>query len=322
MVKLLNKFIMDKTEMRVAYTMSLIKAAKNNDKVLAINCDLSSSMGTTGFAKEYPERSFNMGIQEANACGVAAGLSITGFIPFFHSFAVFTSRRIFDQVFVSCAYAQLNVKLIGGDAGVSAAINGGTHMAFEDMGILRTIPSLTLIEPSDAVMMSKLVPEIVNHYGVDYMRMPRKNVMKIYDDDSEFAIGKAALLREGTDVTIIASGMSVYESLKAAEKLEEEGISVRVVDMFTIKPIDTDCIIESAKRTGAIVTAENHNIINSLGSAVAEVLVENALVPMERVGVHDKFGEVGTQDFLMERFGLTAKTIYDKAKLAISRKNA
>jgi transketolase len=277
-------------------------------------------MGTKDFYKAFPDRAFNVGIEESNGCGVAAGMSATGLIPFFHSFAVFTSRRIYDQIFVSCAYAGLNVKLIGGDAGVSATYNGGTHMSFEDFGILRCIPDVTLIEASDAVMMKNIIPQVAKHYGVDYIRMPRKQVPRIYEEGSEFTIGKAVIVREGTDVSIIASGMTVYESIKAAEALAAEGISARVIDMFTIKPIDKDCIIECAKKTGAIVTVENHNIINGLGSAVSEVLVENAPVPMERAGVKDEFGEVGNQSYLMERFGLTAKTICEKAKLAISRK--
>ncbi|MHB1419709.1 MAG: transketolase family protein [Bacillota bacterium] len=320
MVKLVKEHAMDTIEMRKAYCDSLISVAKEDSRIVLIDCDLSSSMGTKDFYKAFPNRSFNVGIEESNGCGVAAGMSATGLIPFFHSFAVFTSRRIYDQIFVSCAYASLNVKLIGGDAGVSATYNGGTHMAFEDFGALRCIPNITLIEPSDAVMMKDIIPQIAKHYGVDYIRMPRKQVPRIYEEGSEFTIGKAVLVREGTDVSIIASGMTVYESIKAAEALAVEGISARVIDMFTIKPIDKDCIIECAKKTGAIITVENHNIINSLGSAVSEVLVENAPVPMERVGVQDEFGEVGQQSYLMERFGLTAKTICEKAKLAISRK--
>lgn len=321
MVKVLKEHVLDTIEMRKAYCDALIAAAKEDTRIVAINCDLSSSMGTKDFYKAFPDRSFNVGIEESNGCGVAAGMSATGMIPFFHSFAVFTSRRIFDQIFISCAYAGLNVKLVGGDAGVSATYNGGTHMAFEDLGILRCIPKITLLEPSDAVMMKNIIPQIARHYGVDYIRMPRKQVPRIYEEDSEFTIGKAVVIREGTDVSIIASGMTVYEAIKAADSLALEGISARVIDMFTIKPIDKDCIIECAKKTGAVITVENHNIINSLGSAVAEVLVENLPVPMERVGVRDEFGEVGQQDYLMERFGLTASTICEKAKIVISRKN-
>jgi transketolase len=322
MVRVAKELIPDTIEMRKAYCDSLIEIAKKDERIVSIDCDLSSSMGTKDFTKMFPERAFNVGIQEANGCGMAAGMSATGLIPFFHSFAVFTSRRVFDQTFISCAYAKLNVKLVGGDAGVSAAFNGGTHMAFEDIGILRCIPDITLVEPSDAVMMKNIIPQIALNYGVDYIRMPRKNVMRIYEEGSEFTIGKAVLLREGTDVSIIASGMTVSIALEAAKQLENEGISARVIDMFTIKPIDKECIIECAEKTGAVVTAENHNIINGLGSAVAEVLAENAPVPLERVGVQDEFGEVGSIDYLFKRFGLTAEAICEKTKRAISRKTS
>ncbi len=310
----------DCVEMRDAYCRALIRVAETDPRIIVLDCDLSSSMGTIAFKEAFPDRQFNCGIQEANACGTAAGLSATGFIPFFHSFAAFTSRRIYDQTFISCAYAGLNVKLIGGDAGVSAAANGGTHMAFEDFGILRNVPNITLIEPSDTVMLKEILPQVAAHYGVDYLRMPRKKVRKIYNEGSHFTIGEAVVLYEGVDVTIIASGVVVYEALQAATILAQEGVSAQVVDMFTIKPIDRKCIIESAKKTGAVVTAENHNIINGLGSAVAEVLSEHFPVPLERVGVRDEFGEVGSQEYLMERFGLTARTICEKAREAITRK--
>lgn len=315
-----KKHLIASIEMREAYSNALINAAINDDRIFTIDCDLRVSMGTKAFAEKFPNRSINCGIQESNACGVAAGLSAVGFVPFLHSFAVFSSRRIYDQAFVSCAYAGLNVKLIGGDAGVSTATNGGTHMAFEDVGIMRNIPGITIVEPSDPVMMMNIIPQVATMYGVVYLRMPRKDVITIYDEASKFHLGKAAIIREGTDVTIIALGILVGEALKAADKLAAEGISARVVDMFTVKPIDKHTVIESAKKTGAIVTAENHSVINGLGSAVAEVIVENILVPLERVGVKDEFGEVGSQEYLMNRFGLTAQFIYEKAKRAMSKK--
>lgn len=320
MVTIAKENIIDPTDMRDAYCDALIDIAEKNENVVAVDCDLGSSMGTARFAKQFPNRSINCGIQEADGCGISAGLSATGYIPFFHTFAVFASRRVFDQAFLSCAYAGLNVKLIGGDAGVSAATNGGTHMAFEDVGIMRNIPTITIVEPSDTTMMKSIVPQIAESYGVYYMRSPRRKVRKIYESNSEFRIGKAEIVKEGTDVTIIACGLLVYEAILAAEELAKEGISTRVVDMFTIKPIDKQCVIESATKTGAIVTAENHNIINGLGSAVAEVIAENCLVPLERVGVQDEFGEVGAQDYLMERFKISAPYIVEKAKLAIKRK--
>ncbi|MCM1561725.1 MAG: transketolase family protein, partial [Butyrivibrio sp.] len=228
----------DIKDMRDAYCDALIAAAQKDEKVIVINCDLASSMGTGRFAEIFPERYFNMGIQEANACGMAAGLSLAGYIPFFNSFAVFSSRRICDQIFLSCAYAGLNVKIAGGDAGVCAAMNGGTHMAFEDFGVLRSIPGIRLLEPADTVMMESIMPQILSSYSVDYFRMPRKKVMKIYEKGAKFTIGKANVLREGQDVTIIAEGIMVAEALNAAAMLSLKGIQARVVDMFTIKPID------------------------------------------------------------------------------------
>ncbi len=307
--------------MREIYCNVLQEVARKDSKVVSINCDLCSSMGMVAFEKEFPMRSFNVGVQEANGCGIAAGLSAVGFVPFLHTFAAFATRRIYDQVFISCAYAGLNVKIIGGDGGISATYNGGTHMAFEDIGIMRCVPNITVIEPSDVMMIAQLVPQIAQKYGVFYMRYPRKQVIQIYDKGAEFNIGKAVNLRGGHDVTLIASGMTVNEALKASDILAKGGISARVVDMFTIKPIDKECIIECAMETGAIVTVENHSIYNGLGSAVAEVLVEVCPAPMERVGVQDLFGEVGDQDYLMERFGLTAKIICEKAMHAISRKS-
>lgn len=320
MVKLLKEQGLYPVDLRKTYGDVMMEEASHNDKIISINCDLCSSMGMTDFTKRFPKQALNVGIMEANGLGVAAGLSATGMIPFFHSFAIFATRRIYDQIFVSCSYAGLNVKIVGGDPGVSATLNGGTHMAFEDVGILRCIPGVTILEATDSVMMKSLVPQMIHNYGVDYLRIPRKQTIQIYEEGSEFTVGKAVVLRDGMDVSLIASGIMVSEALKAADLLEAEGISTRVVDMFTIKPIDKNCIIESVEKTGAIVTAENHNIYNGLGSAVAEVLVENRVCPMERVGVQDQFGIVGQQDYLMEHFGLNAATIYKKAKIVLSRK--
>lgn len=320
MIKVRENMTTDPVEMRKSYCDALIAAAAGHPRLVVLDCDLASSVGTKAFYKEFPDRAVNCGIEEANACGVAAGLSVTGFVPFLHSFAVFTSRRMCDQVFLSCAYARQNVKLIGGDAGVSAAFNGGTHMAFEDIGVLRSIPEITIIEPTDGAMVKDIIPQISEHYGVDYIRMPRKTVRKVYEDGSHFTIGKAVVAREGRDVSIVAGGIMVAEALDAARMLEEEGISAEVLDMFTVKPIDREAVVRSAAKTGAVVTAENHNIIGGLGSAVAEVLGEHCPVPQERVGVTDQFGIVGKQDYLQKHFGLTAEQIMIRAKRAVERK--
>ena len=221
MVEICKELLVDKKEMRDAYCDALIEAAGANPKIVAIDCDLSSSCGTARFREAYPGRAINAGIQEQNACAMAGGLSASGMVPFFHSFAVFSTRRIYDQIFMSCAYAGQNVKIIGCDAGVSAAFNGGTHMAFEDVGIMRVMPNVTVLEATDATMMKSVVRQMAENYGVFYLRMPRKEVHGVYEDGSEFIIGKAAVLREGKDVTIIANGMEVVEALWAADILEK-----------------------------------------------------------------------------------------------------
>jgi transketolase len=297
-----------------------MELAKLDERVVMLDADLMSSMGTKPFMDAYPERTFNVGVQEANMVGVAAGMSATGLIPFAHTFGPFASRRCFDQLFLAVGYSKLNVRIIGSDPGITAAYNGGTHMPFEDMGIIRNIPEATILEPVDSTMLRDLLFQTKDHYGLTYIRLLRKNAIKIYEDGSTFEIGKGVTLKEGNDVTIIATGIMVKEALDAAAMLADEGITARVVNMFTLKPIDQELIIECAKETGAIVTAENHNIINGLGSAVAEVLGEHYPVPLERVGVKDLFGEVGPVDYLRERYELTAEEIVNKCKKAMGRK--
>lgn len=319
-IPLTEERVKDPKEMRAVYCETLMELAEVNKNVVALDADLMNSMGLTKFAKAYPERTFNVGIQEANMIGVAAGLSATGKIPFAHSFGPFATRRCFDQLFLSCAYARLNVRVVGSDPGVTAAFNGGTHMPFEDMGIVRNIPGVTILEPVDAAMLSSLLKQTADMYGVFYIRLLRKNAIKIYQEGSTFEIGKGITLKDGHDVTIIASGIMVDDALRAAQELERQGVSARVVNLFTLKPIDKDLIIQCAAETGAIITVENHSIINGFGSAVAEVLVENAAIPMERVGVTDAFGEVGSQEYLKKRFGLTSENIIEKVNKVLARK--
>ncbi|MCL2631409.1 MAG: transketolase family protein [Firmicutes bacterium] len=307
-------------EMRGAYCDALIAVAEKNDKICAIDADVQFSMGTIPFYKKFPSRGINCGIMEAHAVGFSAGMSETGMIPFFHAFGTFATRRVFDQVFLSCAYQKLNVKIIGGDAGVTATANGGTHMPFEDVGIMRTIPNITIIEPADPAIYKTAVQYMADTHGVCYVRSCRRKVWQIYDENAKFEIGKANVLFKGKDVAIIACGIMVYEALKAREILEAEGISASVIDMHTIKPLDEKTILKFAKECSAMVVAENHNATSGLGSAVAEVLIENNPIPMERVAVFESFGEVGTQDFLQNKFKLTAEEIVLKAKKAISRK--
>ena len=308
------------TEMRKVLCASLIDLAKDNKNIVYLDADLRSACGMAPFAKEYPERSFNVGIAEANLIGVACGMSATGKIPFAHSFGTFATRRCFDQIFLSGAYAQANLKLIGSDPGVTAAFNGGTHMPFEDLALMRSVPTARIVEPCDPVQLKAILPQIVNHYGVDYIRMKRKKILSVYEEGTEFEIGKAYQIFDGKDVTIIAAGIMVEQAVKAAEELKKEGISARVLDMFTIKPLDEEAIMAAAKETGCIVTCENHNVIGGLSSAVSEYVVRNCPVPMEFVGVEDEFGQVGPEDFLREEYKLTAANIVEKAKKAISRK--
>lgn len=319
-IKLAEKRVNEEIAMRDMYAKTLMRLADKNENIVTLDADLMSSMGMMPFKKAYSDRTFNVGIQEANMIGVAAGMSAVGLIPFAHSFGPFATRRCFDQIFLSCGYAKLNVKITGSDPGVTAAFNGGTHMPFEDMGILRNVPNITILEPVDSVMLENIIEQIADKYGVFYTRLLRKNAVKIYEEGSTFEIGKSVGLKDGKDVTIFATGIMVAEALKAADELDKEGISVRVENMFTLKPIDKEAILKCAKETCAIVTAENHSILNGLGSAVAEVIAENELVPLERVGVEDRFGQVGPVDYLKEQYNLTYKDIMLKVKKVLERK--
>lgn len=315
-----EKIMPEAHEMRAVFAKVVEEMAKEDSRVIYMDCDLMNSIGMAKYWKAHPDRAINCGIQEANMIGTAAGMSATGLIPFTHTFGTFASRRVMDQIFVSAAYAGLNVKMIGSDPGITATLNGGTHMPLEDIGMMRCVPEVTIVEPADSVMLADLLRKAKDTYGVFYIRLSRKVSEKIYKDGSTFEIGKAAKLREGKDATIFATGICVAEALKAADILASEGIEVAVSNMFTIKPIDKDAIIEAAKKTGAIVTAENHNIINGLGSAVAEVLAENVCCPLERIGARDRFGEVGSMDYLKKVMGMTAEDIVEAVRKAIARK--
>jgi transketolase len=312
----------EKKEMRTAFCETLMELARENPEVVLLDADLMGAMGTKPFQAEFPERTIDCGIQEANMVGVAAGLSAAGKIPFVHTFGPFVTRRACDQVFMSAAYAKLNVKLIGSDPGITASFNGGTHMPFEDMGIMRMFPTVTVIEPTDIVMLRDMLRQIAGLYGVHYVRLVRKSAIKIYEEGSAFEIGKSVLLREGTDLTVIASGYCVSESLLAADILAEQGIHARVLNMFTWKPLDVEAVSAASLETGAVVTAENHNVIGGLGSAVAEVLVKTKPAPTEMIGSQDQFGEVGPIDYLAERYKMTAKDIVDAARKVLARKSA
>ncbi len=307
-------------EMRAVFAQTMEDLVAQDERVVYLDADIINSIGMTNFWKKHPDKTINCGIQEANMIGAAAGMSATGLIPFAHTFGTFATRRVMDQVFVSAAYAKLNVRIIGSDPGITASTNGGTHMPLEDMGMMRSIPQVTILEPTDSVMLADLMRQTKDKYGVFYIRLSRKKAEKIYQDGSTFEIGKAAKLRDGKDVTIFATGICVAEALRAADVLAEQGISAAVSNMFTIKPIDADAIEEAARTTGAVVTAENHNVINGLGSAVAEVLTARCCCPLERVGAQDRFGEVGDVNYLKKALHMTAEDIVGAAKRAVARK--
>lgn len=310
----------DEKEVRQVMAAGLVEAARKDDRIVVLDADLMSCHSTKCFLEAFPERFINVGIAEANLIGVAAGMAAFGKIPFAFSFAPFATRRCYDQIFISVAYSKLPVKIVGSDPGVMAEANGGTHMPFEDMSIMRAIPKMVCFEPTDATMLAKALPQIIDYPGAVYIRMFRKKAEKIYDDSLDFKLGKAVTLKEGKDVTLVASGIMVARALKAAEELAADGISARVVNVHTWKPIDEDAIVESVKATGAVVTCENHSTYGGLGSAVAEVVVEKCPAPMEFIGVKNSFGEVGKEAYLSEKFGLTVGDIVAAAKKAVARK--
>ena len=304
----------DDIEMRKIYSTKLGELMEKDSRVVALEADLMSSMTMDGLQKKKPEKVINCGIMEANMIGVAAGMSIAGKYPFAHTFTAFASRRCFDQLFMSCAYQKNNVKVIASDAGVTAVHNGGTHMSFEDMGIMRGLADTVVMEVTDGTMFENILEQVALKDGFYWIRTMRKNAYTIYEKGSQFEIGKGNIIRDGKDITLIANGIMVMEALKAAEKLEKDGISTAVIDMFTLNPIDRELIIKYADKTGKIVTCENHSIHNGLGSAVSEVVAENGNAKVKRIGVQQRYGQVGTLKFLMEEYELTSEHIYKKAK--------
>lgn len=303
---------------RLAAAMGELMAA--DERICYLDADLMSSIGMSKVAKQYPERVIDCGIQEANMIGVACGLSAVGKIPFAHSFGIFASRRCFDQLFLSAAYAGNSLRVIGSDAGVCAEYNGGTHMPLEDITLIRAIPGSRILDISDGEMIYDIIKKTAYMDGFTYIRTPRKASRALYAEGSEFTIGKGIVVKEGSDVTIIASGIMVAEALEAAKLLSAQGISAAVIDMFTVKPLDEVLVLEYAEKTGCIVTAENHNATGGLGGAVAELLAQKRPTVQEFIGVGQRFGEVGPMSYLKEQFGLTAEDIAEKARRAIARK--
>ena len=311
---------MEKMATRDAYGKALAELGAVNDRVVVLDADLSKSTKTAEFKKVYPERFFNMGIAEQNLLGTAAGFAAAGKIPFASSFAVFAVGRAYDQIRNSIAYPKLNVKIAASHAGLTVGEDGGSHQMLEDLALMRAVPNMTVIVPADGVETKQAIFAAAEYEGPVYIRLGRPKVPVLFGDDYKFEIGKGVVLQDGTDVTIVATGLMVSKAMEAMEALKAEGISAAVVNISTIKPLDRELIVKMAQKTGAIVTCEEHNILGGLGSAVAEVLVEECPVPMARVGVEDKFGESGLPDQLLEKFGLTPEKIVEKAKAVIAKK--
>ncbi len=309
-----------KTATRDAYGKALVEIGKINDKVIVFDADLAAATKTGMFKKEFPERFIDCGIAECNMMGIAAGMATAGYTVFASSFAMFAAGRAFEQVRNTICYPKLNVKIGATHAGISVGEDGASHQCCEDIALMRSIPEMTIINPADAVEARLTVLAAAKMNGPVYMRFGRLAVPSIFGDDYKFEIGKGSYLKHGTDVTIIATGLLVERALQAAECLNNEGISAAVINMATIKPIDRDIILDAAAKTGAIVTAEEHNIIGGLGSAVAEVTAETMPVPVLRVGVEDTFGKSGPALELLEIYGLNAASICDKAKRAVELK--
>lgn len=307
---------------RDAYGNTLIKLGEMNPNVVVLDADLSKSTKTAGFSKKFPERFFQMGIAEADMMSTAGGLAATGKIPFASTFAIFATGRAFDQVRNTIGYAGLNVKIAATHAGVTVGEDGGSHQAIEDISLMRAIPGMTILNPADAMETEKLIFAAAEYRGPVYIRLGREPMPVVFGDDYKPEIGKAVRLRDGKAATIIATGIMVERALLAADILNQKGTTVRVINIHTVKPIDAAEIIKSSWETGAIVTAEEHTIMGGLASAVAEIVVQNHPVPMEFIGIKDRFGQSGTPAQLMEEYGLNPEHIVTAVEMAIGRKNS
>ena len=306
-------------EMRAMYAQCLGELMERDEKLVLLDADLSKACGTFPLRKRFPDRIYDCGVAEQNMISIAAGLASYGYKPWAESFAPFATRRVCDQIAISVCYAKMTVKIVGTDPGIAAELNGGTHMSLEDMGVVRSIPGLVIFEPTDTVQLKAAMPVLHAYEGPVYMRMNRKEFPTVFPEGYRFDLFKADLLRAGTDVTILAAGLMVSESLQAAETLAAEGISCEVINVHTIKPIDRETILASAKKTGVVVTAENHNVIGGLHSAVLEALAHER-IPVWAVGAEDRFGEVGKLPYLKEALGLNAAHVAAVVRAAVQHK--
>lgn len=305
---------------RDAFGETLLKLGEEREDIVVLDADVANSTKSILFGEKFPERFYDVGISEANMAGMAAGMAVMGKIPFINTFAVFMMLRAADPIRSLIAYQKLNVKICGTYAGLSDSYDGASHHANKDLAFFRTIPNMTVISVCDAVETEKAVRAAVLINGPVYLRLSRASLPVIFDENYKFQVGKGTLIKDGKDVTIIATGMMVHKAIKAAEELQKEGISARVVDLHTIKPIDRDLLIECAKKTGAIVTAEEHSIYGGLYGAVSEVLSAEFPVPVLPVAIEDTFTESGDYEELLQKYGLTAENIADKAKKVILKK--
>ncbi len=305
---------------RIGFGEGVLEAAKTNNDVIGIGADITASVSMDLFAKAFPERFFSMGIAEQNCMGVAAGLALTGKTPVFSTYSVFAAMRTTDQIRISVCYNNVHVVIGGAHAGISVGPDGATHQALEDIAMMRVIPNMTVMSPCDATQARLATREAINKLdGPVYIRFGREAVPDFTSHKQEFKIGQGQLLKRGSDIAIFATGHMTWEALQAASKLEDEGIHARVINIHTIKPIDEKIIVEAAKETGAIITVEEHQVMGGFGSAVAEVVVRNHPVPMELIGMEDRFGESGKPGELLQKYGLTAASIFEKAKLLFQR---
>lgn len=307
---------------RAGFGEALLEVGSKDERIVALCADLTESLYMKKFEKAFPHRFFNVGIAEANMISIGAGLALSGKIPFVGTFANFAAGRSFDQIRQSVCYSETNVKICASHSGLTLGEDGATHQILEDLALMRSLPNMTVIVPCDYSETKRAVYAIAQHHGPVYLRFSRPALPDFSPDFPPFEIGKAIELQSGHDVTIIACGVMVWRALLAAETLAAEGISARVLNMHTIKPLDEVAILRAARETGAIVTAEEHQINGGLGDAVANVVVRHFPVPVEMVAVMDKFGESGTPHQLLEKYGLTAEKIVEKAKLALQRKTA
>lgn len=306
-------------EMRAVYAACLAEMMEQDKHVCVLDADLSKASGTLALYKRFPEQMFDCGVAEQNMASIAAGLSSYGFKPWIESFTPFATRRICDQIAISISYAKRNVKIVGTDPGISAELNGGTHMSMEDIGVIRSIPGMVIFEPVDEVQLRAAMPVLNAYDGPVYVRLFRKQLPVVFGEDYKFDLFKADTLREGKDLTIFVSGMLTADVVEAAKLLADEGIDAEVINIHTIKPIDRETVIASARKTGAVLTVENHNVIGGLQSAVLEALAAEK-IPVCAVGVEDRFGEVGKLPYLREAMGLTVENIVAGAKKALSLK--